>query len=119
MPRFSFENKFTFGNLLQVAVLIIGMIGGWYMLAGSVSANTTAIVGLQNAVKPIESLNVRLTVIESRAAATDEQIRILLGSIDKLVEQMSADRVSSERIRTDVGYLRDWVEALKREARNP
>lgn len=119
MPRFSFENKFTFGNLIQVAILIVGMIGGWYMMAGTVSGNSTAIAALQNAVKPIESLNVRLTVIESRAAATDAQINTLVTSIDKLVDQMNADRVGTAQIKTDVGYLRDWVETLKREARSP
>lgn len=117
MPRFSFENKFTFGNLIQVGILVVGMVGGWYMMAGTVSGNSTAIAALQSAVKPIETLNVRLTVLESRAAVTDQQINTLLTSIQELVKEMNADRVSSAQIKTDVGYLRDWVESIKREAR--
>ena len=121
MPRWTFENKITTGNLLQIAALPLGIIGAWYVLVGNVAANTSDILGLQKAVLPIESLNVRLTVVESRAETADKQLQAVVSSVDDLVSAINADRLTSGRndaeIRKDVGYLRDWVEEQKRNAR--
>lgn len=121
MPRWTFENIITTGNLLQIATLIFGIIAAWYVLVGNVAANTSDILGLQKAVLPIESLNVRLTVVESRAETADKQLQAVVSSVDDLVSAINADRLTSGRndaeIRKDVGYLRDWVEEQKRNAR--
>ncbi len=117
MPRFTFENKFTFGNVIQIGLLLFAVVGAYFGIIGRVDGNTLSITALQKAVAPVESLNVRLTVIESRAASTDQRIDKLVTSIDELVAEMNSDRISSAQIKTDVGYLRDWVESIKREAR--
>lgn len=117
MPRWTFENKITTGNLLQIVALLGGLVAAWYVLVGNVSANTADIVALQKAVAPVESLNVRLTVVESRAETADKQLSAVITAVDSLVAAFNADRVSSAEIRKDVGYLRDWVEDQKRAAR--
>lgn len=121
MPKWTFENKITTGNLLQIATLLLGIIGAWYVLVGNVAANTSDILGLQKAVLPIESLNVRLTVVESRAESADKQLQSVVESVSSLVNAINTDRNLSTRndaeIRKDVGYLRDWVEEQKRAGR--
>lgn len=122
MPKWTFENKITTGNLLQIAALVLGIIGAWYVLVGNVAANTSDIVGLQKAVLPIESLNVRLTVVESRAETADKQLQSVVSSIEDLISAINADRLTSGRndaeIRKDVGYLREWVSEQKRKEKS-
>lgn len=121
MPRWTFENKITTGNLLQIITLVAGGVAAYYVLVGAVSANTTDITALQKAVAPVESLNVRLTVVESRAETADKQLQTVVDSVDSLVTAINNDRMVSTRndaeIRKDVGYLREWVEDQKRAAR--
>lgn len=117
MPRVTFESKITFGNVIQIGMLLVSLIAGWFVLVGNVNANSTDIAVLQKSVEPLGSLNVRLTVIESRAKTTDDQIGALVTAVDKLVDQMNSDRIDASEIRRDVGYLRDWVESIKREAK--
>lgn len=123
MPRLQFEYKVTIANIIQIAIILIGGFWAYATLVSSSSSATGDIAFLKPAVVTLQqtdaTFNTRLTVVESRAETTDKQINALLTSIDKLVDQMNADRVGTAQIRTDVGYLRDWVETLKREARSP
>ncbi len=121
MPGWTFENKITTGNLLQIASLAIGIIAAWYVLVGNVAANTTDILALQRAIAPLESLNIRMTVAESRAESADKRTDSVVAAVDSLVGAINTDRLLSTRndaeIRKDVSYLRDWVEDQKRVPR--
>lgn len=121
MPGWTFENKITTGNLLQIASLAIGIIAAWYVLVGNVAANTTDIATLQKAILPLDSINIRLTVVESRAETSDKRLTEVVNSVSDLVTAINQDRILSGRndaeIRKDVGYLRDWVEEQKAAVR--
>jgi hypothetical protein len=122
VPRLQFEYKVTVANVIQITLILVGGFWAYATIVSAQAQATTDLAKLKPDVVTLQqtdaTFNTRLTVVESRAETTDKQINVLLGSIDKLVDQMNADRVSSAQIRTDVGYLRDWVESLKREARS-
>lgn len=121
MPGWTFENKITTGNLLQIASLAVGIVAAWYVLVGNVAANTTDIATLQKAILPLDSINIRLTVVESRAETSDKRLTEVVNSVSDLVTAINQDRILSGRndaeIRKDVGYLRDWVEEQKAAVR--
>lgn len=114
MPRLTFEYKITFGNIVQIGVIAFSLIAGWFTLVGTSSANAEAIASLQQAVAPFDSFNTRLTVVESRAESADKRQSEIITAIDRLLDQMTQDRISNADVRKDVGYLRDWVEEQKR-----
>lgn len=120
MPRFAFENKITMGNIIQIIMIVVSMVGGGYYIVGTTSANTSGILRLQEAIKPIESLNIRLTVVESRAETADKRQSEIITSLGDLITAINNDRINASRtdaeIRRDVGYLRDWVEEQKRKS---
>jgi hypothetical protein len=120
MPRFAFENKITMGGLIQIIVMISGIAWTWSNLVGATSANTTDILRMQEAIKPIESLNIRLTVVESGAETADKRQSEIITSLGDLIAAINNDRINASRtdaeIRRDVGYLRDWVEEQKRKS---
>lgn len=83
----------------------------------------------------MESLSARISITEAMSAALDKRVTVLEGSIErgrldriafqerteatleKLMEQMTADRIVAAQVKTDVSYLRDWVADQKRAAR--
>lgn len=121
MPRLTFEYKVTIANVIQIAIILIGGIWAYATLVSVSTSATGDIAGLKPAVVSLQAtdatFNTRLTVVESRAETTDKQITSLVSAIDKLIDQMNSDRVGSAQIKTDLNYLRDWVEDQKRQAR--
>ncbi len=122
MPRFTFENKFTFGNVIQIGLLLLAAVGVYYGLVGRVDGTASVVAELKPTVIELQTtaatFNTRLTVVESRAETTDKRITELVEAVNKLVDQMSNDRTNTAEIARDVSYLRAWVESVKREARN-
>jgi hypothetical protein len=59
MPRFTFENKFTFGNLVTIITTIGGLLAGYITLANTVAQSAEA-------VKAIPAIENRVTTIETR-----------------------------------------------------
>lgn len=58
MPRWTFENKITFGNLLSIIITAGGLLAGYMTLVGTVGASAEAIKvlpGLENRVSTIET----------------------------------------------------------------
>lgn len=66
MPRFTFENKLTVGNLVQLAIILLGGIGLYYGLVDKVNANTRDITSLQEIVRASTDLSQRVATIETR-----------------------------------------------------
>ena len=83
----------------------------------------------------MEALSNRISLTETMASALDKRVSILEGSIErgrldriafqertettleKLMEQMTQDRILAAQVKTDVSYLRDWVAEQKRAAK--
>ena len=59
MPRFTFENKFTFGNLVTTVITLGGLLAGYMTMVGPVGASAEA-------VKSLPGLETRVTTIETR-----------------------------------------------------
>ena len=59
MPKWTFENKITFGNILTVVVTVGGLMAGYITLVGTVGASAEA-------VKAISSIENRVSTIETR-----------------------------------------------------
>lgn len=77
MPKLTFENKITWGNLLTLATILIGGIVTFVMLQGSVVASASDIDQLTARVAPIVSsvdgLETRMAVVERNQVTGKEQ----------------------------------------------
>lgn len=62
MPRWTFENKITFGNVLTIVITLGGLLAGYMTLVQQVGATTAA-------VSEIPAIKERVTVIEGRINA--------------------------------------------------
>jgi methyl-accepting chemotaxis protein len=121
MPRVSFDPKITFGNVLTMLGMALLAASIWYGLAGRVDS-TGAIVGkLEPVVNDLQSVsatfNTRLTVVESRAETQALKMTEMTNALETLNGAVQSLSVTSATTKTDVGYIRDWVEQLKREAK--
>lgn len=58
-PKWTWENKITFGNILTIVVTVCGLAGGYMTLVGTVGASAEAI-------KVLPGLETRVTTIETR-----------------------------------------------------
>lgn len=90
MPRWTFENKITFGNLLTIVLALVPAIWAYAVMAASVEDSKNDIIDLKRS-------NAEL----SAAAATD---RLFMREV--LAE-----------LRVDVGYLRRAEEENRRRER--
>ena len=86
MPRLSFENKVTFGNILTIAAMLAGLVVGYISLSGSVAASA-------DAVKAIPGIESRVSTIETRInigqAAREQFQNKTEATLDKLQAQNS------------------------------
>ena len=98
---------FVIGNYLDAQAKAIGVINDRLTMTEKVSAN----------------FDTRLTVVESREETQARETAKVVESIAALVEAINQDRLTSTRndaeIRKDVGFLRDWVEEVKRREKTP
>jgi hypothetical protein len=91
MPRVQFNPEVNYGHLLTLAVLLVSLIGGWFMLTTTVTANTSRIDRHELAISELTA-----TVAADRAADTARQIELV-----RTLTQMQAD----------LGYLRQHLDA--------
>jgi methyl-accepting chemotaxis protein len=121
MPRFSFENKFTLGNAIQVAILLLGGMWAYFTLVDDTAQATTDIGSLKPAVEALRdtnaTFNTRLTVVESRAETQAVKMQEMAKAIEALTASVQSLSVTAATTKTDVGYVRDFIEELKRDSR--
>lgn len=121
MPRLTFEYKITVANVIHIALIVVGGLWAYFTLIDDTSQASADLSVLRPAVDSLKetdaTFNTRLTVVESRAETTDKRINDMVGSIDKLLGQITTDRTNTEEIARDVNYLRAWVESIKRDAK--
>lgn len=73
MPNISWDPKITFGNALTVLTIVVGGLGAFFALQGSVSASSEKIATLQQQVQPIDDLKTRMVVVERNQQTGKEQ----------------------------------------------
>jgi hypothetical protein len=121
MPRLTFEYKITVANVIHIALIVVGGLWAYFTLIDDTSQASADLSVLRPAVDSLKetdaTFNTRLTVVESRAETTNKRINDMVGSIDKLLGQITTDRTNTEEIARDVNYLRAWVESIKRDAK--
>jgi hypothetical protein len=66
VPRFTYESKITFGNILSIGMLVVSLVGGWFVLVGRVDASQQSIKELQSQISEITDLGQRVSTIEVR-----------------------------------------------------
>jgi len=117
VPRLSFEAELTLGNVIQIALIVGGFIATWV----SLSSDVKDLEGLKPRVEQLESsnasFNTRLTVVESRAETQSLSITKLTEAVDELGTQVQALAITAATTKTDVGYIRDYIEDAKRALR--
>lgn len=97
MPRFQFENKVTLSGLIQIALLIFAILGTYFNVVQKVDASAAAIVSLQGV-----DVEIKAQAELLKEAFTDERLET-----GKTLAEM----------RTDLRYIRGYVEDEKRSAR--
>lgn len=128
-----FEPKITVGNLIQLAVILVGGMWTYFTLTADVGMTKStqaealkqiAINGMAiTTLRDSDAIfNTRMTIVERRA----DGMAIDIGKMADVVHDISTTTqslvVTSATTKTDVGYIRDWVEELRRkerEARGP
>jgi len=120
MPKIAFSNTFTVGNVIQIVLIVLGGLGMWFTLVAAVAKNNDAIAVLQPAVSSLQTdsatFNTRLTVVESRAETQSKALDKLSESVDQISNSVQSLNVTTATTKTDVGYIRDYVEEQKRVA---
>lgn len=93
MPRLEFDPKFSIGNLVTVAMLVVSLISGFFMLTGNVATNAREI------------------------ATVASRVDVLERSMADLIRQLGTDKVDQTRILTDLQadmrYTRAAVDELR------
>lgn len=121
MPRVSFEPKVTLSGIVQIVIMILGGAGVYFTLANATANATKDLDGLKPAVVSLQqndaTFNTRLTVVESRAETQAKEIAEMARAVEQLTATVQSLTVTAATTKTDVGYIRDWVEQIKREAR--
>lgn len=97
MPKLEFDPKFSIGNVVTVALLIISLVGGWFTLTSNVSTNAREIVTVTSRVSELEK------------------------SVAALVRDLQNDKLDQTRLltqlQTDMSYTRAAVEELRQASR--
>lgn len=121
MPRLQFEYKITVANIIQIALILFGGLWAYFTLVGGTASATKEIADLRPAVSELQSVsatfNTRLTVVESRAETQAVKMQEMAKAVEQLSSAVQALTVTTATTKTDVGYIRDWVETLKRESK--
>lgn len=94
MPRFTFENKFTFGNLITIVVTLGGLFAGYMTLVGTVGASAEAVKvlpGLENRVTTIETrINIGQAAREAFQAETKQALKEQAAALSLILQTQSA-----------------------------
>lgn len=83
MPRWTFENKITFGNLLSIIITAGGLLAGYMTLVGTVGASAEAIKvlpGLENRVSTIET---RINIGQAQREKFQDTVLATLAEIQR------------------------------------
>jgi peptidoglycan hydrolase CwlO-like protein len=100
MPPVNFRPDLSFGNIITIVTMIVGLTIGWQVMASDVKENRTD-----------------LTKLESRVTNTETKL-------EKLVNDASEQRVQLTTVltelRADMRYLRQSMDELKQaEGKTP
>lgn len=97
MPRLQFENKITLSGLIQIGLLVVAIVGGYFTMVNKIDSAATEIVGLKEA-----DATIRKEAAELRVQVSDDRL---------------TTRETLAELKTDVGYIRRYVEEERRGAR--
>jgi hypothetical protein len=88
MPRFSWENKFTIGNAIQVVLLLATLISLYFGVVGRLEAQGKDIIELQATVSQVPSLAQHVAIIDNtmtiNKAARDKSMDAMSDRLDTL-----------------------------------
>lgn len=107
MPKLTFENKITWGNLLTLGTILVGGIITFVMLQGSVVASAKDIDQLTLRVSPIllsvDGLETRMAVVERNQVIGREAREEGQARTDQALKEQSA--ILSEILQTQAAIL--------------
>lgn len=90
MPRFTFENKFTFGNIITIVVTLGGLLAGYMTLVGTVGSSAEAVKvlpGLENRVTTIETrINIGQQAREQFQAETRQALKEQSATLTQILQ---------------------------------
>lgn len=105
MPKWTFENKITVGNLLTLGAMLLGAIIAWNTMVNDLRTNARETAAVAMRVASVEAAQIQA----SKDAAS------MLAGINQ--DKLEIAKLLAE-LRVDVAYLRRWVEEIKRAERS-
>lgn len=78
---YSFKKEISLGNIIQVAVLIVGMTGGYFVVIGDIETNRRQIVRLEKTVDQNSNFTRKIDVIEN-------ELGHIASTLDRLEEKL-------------------------------
>jgi hypothetical protein len=90
MPRWTFENKITFGNVLSIIVTACGLLAGYMTLVSQVGASAEAI-------KIIPALESRVTTIETRINIGQQQREKFQDTVLETLAEMQRQNLETQK----------------------
>jgi hypothetical protein len=90
MPRWTFENKITFGNILTIVVTLGGLLAGYMTLVGTVGASAEA-------VKALPGLETRVTTIETRINIGQQQREKFQDQVLATLSQLQQQNLETQK----------------------
>lgn len=98
MPKFTFENKFTLGNAIQIAVIVIGGIWAYATLSAEVAAQSKAQTEFKAQVASLDSsvddILRRLPVVERNQVTGKEAREEGQARTDQALEELRQQNVA-------------------------
>lgn len=93
-PRWTWENKITFGNLLTIAITVCSLLAGYMTLVGTVGASAEAVKvlpGLESRVTTIETrINIGQAAREAFQAETKQALKEQAAALSLILQTQSA-----------------------------
>ena len=84
----TFTDTFSFGNAIQIFVILVAAAGGWFQLqaqANSTEKSTAALVeATRDATTARQALEVRVRALETQVARSDERFSSILGYLSRI-----------------------------------
>lgn len=91
-PRPLFTKEISFGQVIQIAVLLIGLGGAYTMLKQQAEANAAAVSVINT---ELTAMELRLRTLENQTARADERYNSIINYLTRIDERL--ERIEGRR----------------------
>lgn len=82
-PRWTWENKITFGNVLTIAFTAAGLMAGYLTLVGTVGASAEAVKALPGLESRVSTIETRINIGQVQTEKFQDQVLATLSELQR------------------------------------